>query len=174
MKIQEITKMAICIAIICVASYIAFPLPFTPIGITGQTIAINLIGLILTPKQSFIVVLGYLLLGSFGLPVFAGGSSGIGALIGPAGGFLFGFLAVAPLISYFKGKEIKFSRYLFVTISIGMIVLYIFGAVYMSIVQKISIVSAITLAVLPFIVGDFIKCIIASYIGVRLNKVLKY
>ena len=174
MKIQEITKMAICIAIICVASYIAFPLPFTPIGITGQTIAINLIGLLLTPKHSFIVVLGYILLGSFGLPVFAGGSSGIGALIGPAGGFLFGFLAVAPLISYFKGKEIKFSRYFFVTISIGMIVLYLFGAVYMSIVQKISILSAITLAVLPFIVGDFIKCIIASYIGVRLNKVLKY
>lgn len=174
MKIQEITKMAICIAIICVASYIAFPLPFTPIGITGQTIAINLIGLILKPKQSFIVILAYLLLGCFGLPVFSGGSSGIGALIGPAGGFLFGFLAIAPSISYFKGKEIKFRRYLFTTIFIGMIILYIFGAVYMSIVQKISILSAIKLSVLPFIIGDFIKCIIGSYIGVRLNKVLKY
>lgn len=174
MKIQEITKMAICIAVICVASYISFPLPFTPITITAQTIAINLIGLVLTPKQSFIVVLGYLLLGVFGLPVFAGGTSGIGHLIGPAGGFLFGFLAVAPLISYSKGKKIKFSRYLFVTTFIGMIVLYIFGAVYMSRVQKIGIISAITLAVIPFIIGDFIKCIIASYIGVRLNKVLKY
>lgn len=174
MKIQEITKISICIALICIASYIAFPLPFTPIVLTAQTIVVNLIGLILTPKQSFIVVLGYLLLGCFGLPVFSGGSSGIGALVGPAGGFLFGFLAVAPLISYFKGKEIKFTRYLFTTVFIGMIVLYIFGAVYMSVVQKISIVSAVTLAILPFICGDFLKCILASYIGVRLNKVLKY
>lgn len=174
MKIQEISKMAICIAIICISAYISFPLPFTPIVLTAQTIAVNLIGLILKPKQALIVILGYLLLGCFGLPVFSGGSSGLGTLIGPAGGFLFGFLAVAPLISCFKGKEIKFTRYLFTTVFIGMIVLYIFGAVYMSIVQKISIVSAITLAVLPFIVGDFLKCLLASYIGVRLNKSINY
>ena len=57
--------MSICIAIICVAAYISFPIPFTPVMITGQTIAINLIALILTPRKSFIVVLAYILLGAF-------------------------------------------------------------------------------------------------------------
>lgn len=165
--------MSICIAIICVSAYISFPLPFTPAMITAQTIAINLVALILTPKQSFLVVLLYILLGAFGLPVFSGGASGFGKLFGPTGGFIIGFLIMAPLISYLKGKNNSFKRYLSVTILIGMTVLYAFGAVYMSIVQKISIISALLLAVFPFIVGDILKCILSSFIAVKLNKILK-
>ncbi|MDU3549148.1 MAG: biotin transporter BioY [Clostridium sp.] len=164
MKIKELTKMSICIAIICISSYISFPLPFTPTMITAQTIAINLVALILTPKQSFIVVLLYIFLGAFGLPVFSGGTSGFGRLFGPTGGFILGFLVIAPNNS--------FKRYLFVTVFIGMIVLYCFGAIYMSIIQKISIISALSLAVFPFVVGDIFKCILSSYLAVKLNKVL--
>ena len=105
MKIKELTKMSICIAIICISSYISFPLPFTPTMITAQTIAINLVALILTPKQSFIVVLLYIFLGAFGLPVFSGGTSGFGRLFGPTGGFILGFLVIAPFMSYLKGKN---------------------------------------------------------------------
>jgi biotin transport system substrate-specific component len=165
--------MSICIAIICVSAYISFPLPFTPAMITAQTIAINLVALILTPKQSFLVVLLYIFLGAFGLPVFSGGTSGFGKLFGPTGGFIIGFLVIAPLISYLKGKNNSFKRYLSVTILAGMIVLYAIGAVYMSIVQKISIIAALSLAVFPFIVGDILKCFLSSFIAVKLNKTLK-
>lgn len=140
--------------------------------ITAQTIAINLVALILTPKQSFIVVLLYIFLGAFGLPVFSGGTSGFGRLFGPTGGFILGFLVIAPFMSYLKGKNNSFKRYLFVTVFIGMIVLYCFGAIYMSIIQKISIISALSLAVFPFVVGDIFKCILSSYLAVKLNKVL--
>ncbi|WP_411167375.1 biotin transporter BioY [Clostridium sp. MB05] len=173
MKIKELTKMSICIAIICISAYISFPLPFTPTMVTAQTIAINLVALILTPKQSFIVVLLYILLGAFGLPVFSGGTSGFGKLFGPTGGFILGFLAIAPLMSYLKGKNNSFKRYLAVTIFVGMPVLYAFGAVFMSISQKISIMSALSLAVVPFIIGDIFKCFLSSYIAVKLNKILK-
>lgn len=174
MKIKELTKMSICIAIICISAYISFPLPFTPAMVTAQTIAINLVALILTPKQSFIVVLLYILLGTFGLPVFSGGTSGFGKLFGPTGGFILGFLAIAPLMSYLKGKNNSFKRYLFVTIFVGMIVLYAFGAIFMSVVQKISIMSALSLAVFPFIIGDILKCLLSSYIAVKLNKIFKF
>ncbi|MGG7213881.1 biotin transporter BioY [Clostridium nigeriense] len=174
MKIKELTKMSICIAIICVSAYISFPLPFTPVMITSQTIAINLVALILTPKQSFLVVLLYILLGAFGLPVFSAGTSGFGRLFGATGGFILGFLVVAPLIGYLKGKNNNLKRYLFVTVFIGMIVLYIFGTIYMSIVQKITIISALSLSVFPFIVGDVLKCFISSFIAIKLNKILKY
>lgn len=173
MKIKELTKMSICIAIICISAYISFPLPFTPAMITAQTIAINLVALVLTPKQSFLVVLLYMFLGVFGLPVFSGGTSGFGKLFGPTGGFILGFLVIAPLMSYLKGKNNSFKRYLFVTIFVGMTVLYAFGAIYMSIVQKISIIAALSLAVFPFIVGDILKCCLSSYIAAKLNKVLK-
>lgn len=172
MKIKELTKMSICIAIICVSAYISFPLPFTPTMITAQTIAINLVALILTPKQSFLVVLLYIFLGAFGLPVFSGGTGGFGKLFGPTGGFIIGFLVIAPLISYLKGKNNSFKRYLFVTIFVGMIILYAVGAVYMSIVQKISIIAALSIAVFPFIFGDILKCFLSSFIAVKLNKAL--
>lgn len=164
--------MSICIAIICVSAYISFPLPFTPTMITAQTIAINLVALILTPKQSFLVVLLYIFLGAFGLPVFSGGTGGFGKLFGPTGGFIIGFLVIAPLISYLKGKNNSFKRYLFVTIFVGMIILYAVGAVYMSIVQKISIIAALSIAVFPFIFGDILKCFLSSFIAVKLNKAL--
>lgn len=172
MKINELTKMSICIAIICISAYISFPLPFSPVMITAQTIAINLVALILTPKQSFIVTLLYIILGAFGLPVFSGGTSGFGRIFGPTGGFILGFLIITPLMSYFKGKDYNFKRYLSVTIIIGMIVLYAIGTIFMSIVQKISIVQALSLAVFPFIVGDIFKCVLSSFIAVKLNKVI--
>lgn len=171
MKINELTKMSICIAIICISAYISFPLPFSPVMITAQTIAINLVALILTPKQSFIVTLLYIILGAFGLPVFSGGTSGFGRIFGPTGGFILGFLIITPLMSYFKGKDYNFKRYLSVTIIIGMIVLYAVGAVFMSVVQTISIVQALSLAVFPFVVGDIFKCVLSSFIAVKLNKV---
>lgn len=173
MKIRELTKMSMCVAIICISAYISFPLPFTPTMVTAQLIAINLISLILKPKQATIVVLMYIILGAFGLPVFSGGGSGFGKLFGPTGGFIAGFLVIAPLISYLKGEGNKYIRYLSVTIFIGMPILYVLGAGYFSIVQKTNIASALSLTVFPFIIADLFKCFLSSYIAVILNRVLK-
>ena len=172
MKTRELTKMSICVAIICISALISFPLPLIPAMITAQTIAINLIALILKPKQSFIVVLLYILLGAFGLPVFSGGTCGFGKIFGPTGGFILGFLVITPMMSYLKGRNNSFKRYLGITIFVGMPVLYIFGAVFMSIALKISIMATLTLAVFPFILGDIFKCFISSYLAVKLNNVL--
>lgn len=172
MKTRELTKMSICIALICISAYISFPLPFTPAMVTAQTIIINLIALILTTKQSFIVVLVYILLGIFGLPVFSGGASGFGKLFGPTGGFIIGFLVIAPIMSYLKGKYNNLKRYLGITIFVGMPILYIFGATFMSIVLKTSLIHALMLSAVPFIFGDIFKCFIGSYLAVKLNNVL--
>ena len=96
---RELTKMALCTALLCVSSYLSFPIPFTPIVITAQTLIVTLIGLILSPVSSFFSVLVFTLLGCVGLPVFSGGTAGIARLAGPTGGFSLGFLAAAPLIS---------------------------------------------------------------------------
>lgn len=105
MNIKEMTKLSLCTALICVSSYIVIPLPFTPIMITGQTMAVNLIALILSPVHSAICIMAFILLGASGLPVFAGGSSGLGVLFGQTGGFILGFLFAAVAISFLKGKK---------------------------------------------------------------------
>src|SRR5690606_2034442 len=104
-SINEMTKISLCAALLCISSYIAFPIPFTPIMITAQTIAVNLLALVLSPAHSAISVMLFMLLGIIGLPVFAGGNSGLGALFGPTGGFIIGFLFSAIAIGYFKGKK---------------------------------------------------------------------
>lgn len=170
--IKEMTKLSLCIALLSISSYIVIPLPFTPIMITGQTIAVNLIGLILNPIHSAICISVFILLGVGGLPIFAGGNSGLGTLLGPTGGFLIGFLLAVVAIGCLKGKKINLYRYLIVTIFVGMPITYFLGAAYMSYLLKITYVKALQIGVIPFILGDIIKAILASVIAVRLNTYL--
>ncbi len=171
-NIKEVTKLSLCIALLCISSYIIIPLPFTPIMITGQTIVVNLIALILNPIHSAICVTIFILLGASGLPVFAGGNSGLGTLFGPTGGFIVGFLFAAVAMSYLKGTKISLRKYLLITIFVGMPVTYLLGVAYMSYILNITYTKALQLGVIPFLAGDLIKAVLASIIAVRLNNYL--
>ncbi|MBU5677738.1 biotin transporter BioY [Alkaliphilus sp. MSJ-5] len=170
-SISEMTKISLCTALLCISSYILLPLPFTPIMITAQTIVVNLIALTLKPIHSVISIVMFILLGVIGLPVFAGGIGGLGALFGPTGGFIIGFIFSAIAISYLKGKKINLVRYLLVTILIGMPITYLFGATYMSYVLNMGYIKTLQVAVIPFIVGDIIKATLASIIALKLNSI---
>lgn len=170
-SIRDITMVGLMVAMLCVTAYISFPIPFTPILITAQTIVINLIGLILKPKKSVITILVFLLIGSIGIPVFSGGRAGIGTLVGPSGGYFLGFVISVFAISTLRGNKVDFKRYLFLTIVIGMPIIYFFAAMWMSYYNGATIIETIKISVLPFIVGDIIKGFIASIIAVRLNKI---
>ena len=68
--VHSITKMAICVALLCVSAYISFPLPFASAMVTALTVAMNLAAFILTPQQTLVVMLMYTAIGAAGLPVF--------------------------------------------------------------------------------------------------------
>ena len=72
-----------------------------------------------------------------------------------------------------KGKKIDFKRYSIVGIVISLPVVYIGGLISMILVLNISLQAAIVQAVLPFIFGDVVKCLLAAFLGVRLNKALE-
>ena len=59
-RVYTLTKIALCITLLIVCSYLVVPLPFTPVVITGQTLAVNLIALLLTPKQTIAVLISLL------------------------------------------------------------------------------------------------------------------
>lgn len=171
-NIRSLTKMAICLAMLCVSAYIAFPLPFASTMLSATTIVLNLTAFIMKPKQTFIVILLYVILGAVGLPVFVGGSCGFGEVFGPNGGFFLGFLIAYPLISLFKGKELSFRRYSIVAIAIGIPVIYTGAVLSYMLFFKFSIGKAFLITALPFIPGDVAKALIAAWIGVRINRIM--
>lgn len=172
MNSRQLTKIAICIALLCVSAYISFPLPFTPAMVTAITIVINVIAFTLTPKEAFITVGIYLLMGIVGLPVFGGGASGISKILGPTGGYYFGFWIAPVVMSLVKGKGVSFKRYLVVTIFVGLTIIYGLGTVFMSYYQQVSIGAVIMSAIVPFIPGDLIKSVASVYISMALNRAL--
>jgi len=79
---------------ICLGAMVNVDLPWKDGGIpiTGQSLAVLVVGFVLGRKLGLLVIAIYLIAGLAGLPVFAKGASGIDTLIGGSGGFLYGFL----------------------------------------------------------------------------------
>lgn len=171
-QVQDLTKMALCMAFCCVAAFISFPLPFTPGLVTALTIAIGVTALVLPPNLAFVAVASYVFLGAVGLPLFPGGVGGLGRLLGPTGGFYFGWPIVCWLQSRLKGKQINFRRYALVTVGIGVPLTYVGGLISMMLVMQVDLWQGLVMAVFPFIPGDIMKALLAAFIGARVNTML--
>jgi len=169
MQTKTLTKMSMCVALCCVTAYISFPLPFTPGMVTALTFALSLTAYLLTPKQTFIVILVYVALGAVGLPVLGGGQS-LSRLIGPTGGFYFAWLVAYPLMSLAKGSLPNLKRYVAINILIAMPITYVGGLISMILLLDINLWQALTMAVFPFILGDVLKATAAALLGVKLSK----
>lgn len=135
-----------------------------------QTVTINLTALVLTPAQSLVTIGTWLIMGAIGLPVFSGGG-GFGRLLGVTGGFYWGFLVAAPLMSAFKGKKISFKKYLLVTVFLGVVTEHFFAILMMCFHNGFDVSAAFTGICLPFISGDILKCVLSSFLAVKLNSV---
>jgi len=147
-------------------------LPFSPVPITGQTFAVLMLTALLGSRCGVLAVLAYLVEGILGLPVFAGGM-GLAVLIGPTGGYLVGFVAVAYVVG--KLAEMGWDRRVSTTIAAmlaGEIVLYTFGVCWLAIMTNIRI--ALTVGLYPFIVGDILKVVLAAAVLPAGWKLLNY
>lgn len=172
-SVHAMTKMSICVAFCCVTAYLSFPLPFTPGMVTALTVALGVTAFVLTPLQTFLVLLVYVFLGCAGLPVFAGGTSGISKIVGPVGGFIIAWVLVYPMVSALKGKSISFRRYALVDILLGMPVTYLGGMISLMFFMDLTLEEAFAIGVLVYIPADLMKCLLAAFLGVRINKALE-
>jgi biotin transport system substrate-specific component len=151
-----------------VGAYLIIPFPLVPI--TLQTLFLNLACAILGGYLAGLSQVVYLLLGIIGLPVFAGGKAGIGVLFGPTGGYLIGFVVAAFVI----GKLIELREkpgfvWMALSMVVGLVVIYLLGIVQLSFVAKLSFAKAVSVGVLPFLIGDAIKIAAASLIALKLR-----
>src|SRR5690242_4824367 len=96
--LRAIVLMAVGTALLTLSAKIQVPLPYVPM--TLQTLVVLIIGASYGWRLGAATVGLYLLQGAMGLPVFAGPTAGIGYMMGPTGGFLFGFLAAAVVMGF--------------------------------------------------------------------------
>lgn len=89
-RTRSIAFVGLTIAIMAVSAWVTVPLG--PIPFTLQMFAVTFAIVVLKPQEAIAAIVGYLLLGAIGVPVFSGMRGGVGVLVGPTGGFLWGYL----------------------------------------------------------------------------------
>jgi biotin transport system substrate-specific component len=158
-KVNQVVLIVAASWLLAVSAQFSVYLPFSPVPVTGQTLAVLLIGALLGKNRGAAAVGLYLIQGAAGLPVFAGGKSGFITLFGPTGGYLVGFIAAAYIVGILV--ELRYDKslvYLGFSMFIGSLVIYIFGLFWL--VQFTGESSALQMGLFPFLVGDLVKILI--------------
>lgn len=175
LNVKDMVYSALFATLTAVLSYITIPLPFTPIPITGQSLAVMLAGCVLTPLQAGLSMITFLFMGAIGLPVFSAGRAGAGVIVGKSGGYLIGYLIGAVIISLLVRKNKSKVNMFLACLFGGIIVVHILGALWLGYVTGIGIQKAFIVGSVPFLIGDSLKAIATTVIAVRLNKeITKY
>lgn len=156
-------------ALTAIGSLIVIPLQ--PLPITLQTLFTGLAGVLLGGYTGALSQIIYVLLGIIGLPVFAGGKAGLGTLLGPSGGYLLGFIAGA----YVIGKIVETKRepgsvWLVMALVAGNLVIYMLGTLQLALVAHFSLLKAVMVGVVPFLIGDLLKLLTAAWLGLKLRR----
>lgn len=155
-------------ALTAAGAWISIPLPYVPV--TLQTLFTMLAGAVLGPYYGALAMVVYVLLGLIGLPVYAQGQSGFGALIGPAGGYLIGFVVGAVAIGLLaRAKKSPGFLWLCMAMAIGEFIVLAFGTAHLSLVAGMPHDRAIIVGFLMFVPGDILKIVAAAYIARKIE-----
>ena len=168
-QIRYIVWTALMAALISCGGIISIPIGAVPI--TLQNMFIMLAGLLLPRRYGISAVLLYLAVGCLGLPVFAGGRSGIATFTGPTGGYLFSFILMTYITSL-KDKLPNPSSFLlvFLLCCLSVIATLVIGTIFLSYILNISLVKAWIVGSAPFIIGGFAKAFAATAIYIYFQK----
>ena len=145
------------------AAQLSFPVPGSPVPVTGQTFAVLLTAAALGPARGLAAQALYLLMGAVGLPVFAGAGHGPGVIFGASGGYLIGFLAAAAITGYGarRGADRSPVRTLLL-FAVASVVIYAIGTTWLCLDTGMSAGAEISAGVTPFLPGDTAKALLAA------------
>ena len=160
---RKLTRCALFAAMMALCAWIGIPLGHTVF--TMQTFGVLLALGILGGKRGTISILCYLLLGAAGLPVFSGFRGGIGAILGPTGGYLWGFLATGLVFWLLE----KWSRP--VAMAAGILVCYACGTLWYMTYTGGALAAVLAQTVLPYLIPDALKLVLALRLMKRLKKI---
>jgi biotin transport system substrate-specific component len=153
-------------AFVALCAHVSFPVFFTPVPLTLQTLAVILVGLMLGPRLGFSVLTLYLVEGAIGLPVFSPqGPGGIAQLLGSTGGYLLAY-PLAAAAGGFVARLAHTPRFRFIAAvfagCIASFIILMIGAAWLAHLLHASSSVAAHLAVEPFLPGECLKVAVAA------------
>ncbi len=171
MSAKKTAIIGILAALICVLAPFSFPAGAIPISLT--TLAIYIVSCTVGRKYALPAVVIYILLGAAGLPVFSSFTGGFQCLAGLTGGYIIGYIPCTIIISAltdkFENKKIVYP----LSMILGTLICYAFGTIRYMQVAECGLLTALTVCILPFLIGDAVKIAAASCVGFTLRKRLK-
>jgi len=170
--VKEMAVTAVMTAILCILGPWAFQIPISPVPISLCSMGIYFVLYVLGIKLGTLSVLLYVLLGTFGLPVFTNFSGGFAKLLGPTGGYIIGYLFLALICGFFLWKFPEKLVLHILGFVLGTCVLYLFGTLWLQYQLSLTFPAALMAGVIPYIPGDIVKLILAMAIGMPLKRQL--
>lgn len=162
-------------ALIAVCSWISIP---TAVPFTLQTFAVFMAVSVLGGKRGTLAVAVYILLGTAGVPVFAGFTGGPGILLGSTGGYIAGFLLTALIMWGMEGIGRGNAVLRAAGMLLGLLACYAAGtawfvAVYGRANGGVSVMTALSWCVFPFIIPDLVKIALASAVSPAVRMAIR-
>lgn len=170
--VGNIARAAVFAALVGACAYVSFPNPLAPqIPVTLQVLALFLAAIFLGPVWGTASLSLYLVAGAAGVPVWAGGGAGVGALFGPTGGYLWSY----PLAAFVIGlvvhggltltdpRDASLGR-LVGGMALGTVVVYAFGSLGIYLATPLGLTAAIISGSAAFVPVELVK--IAAAVGV--------
>jgi len=169
MKIIQISYLGLGVLVIYLSTFIDFEIKNVEIPITGQSLAVLVMVYLLPKKWGLYAIITYVIIGILGLPVFADATFGIETIKGNSGGYIYGFIFAAWVITLFKTikKPFKLANICFGML-LGTLLILLFGYIHLSF--RIGTKDAFVYGVQPFIVGGLIKVAVGTFIVWFWNK----
>ena len=168
-KTKNLVQIALSAAFIAVCAWLTIP---GPVPFTMQTMAVLTVAGLLGAGKGCAAVGVYLLLGAVGAPVFHGFQGGAQVLVGPTGGYLIGFVFTALLVGWAVRRFQKLWQ-MVLFMALGILICYAFGtawfmAVYTRGGNAVTLGGALSMCVLPYLIPDGIKIVLAAALVKRL------
>jgi biotin transport system substrate-specific component len=165
--LTQVLFVAAGVAFISLLAQIAIPVPGSPVPVTGQTLAVLLIGTTYGARLGVLTFATYLLAGIAGAPIFAPSATsanhGIDRLIGATGGYLVGMLVASLVLGYLADRKAdqKF-RTSFPALLLGDAIIFTFGLLWLQQTLDLSWSKTIAAGFTPFILGEALKIAITA------------
>jgi biotin transport system substrate-specific component len=156
---------------VAICAHISIPVPFSPVPFTLSNLAVLLVALMLGPQRGFAALALYLCEGAAGAPVFSpAGPGGVAQLVGPTGGYLIAYPAMAYVAGVLFGR-FRGNRFVaaLAASTLAEIILFACGISWLTMYTH-SLSRATLFGLMPFLILEPMKILIASALGSRSNR----
>jgi biotin transport system substrate-specific component len=174
LSIRRIVAVGLAALVVALSAQVAVPVPFSPVPMTLQPLAVLVVGALLGPAAGAAALIVYLMAGVAGLPVFSAGRAGAAWLVGPTGGYLLAFpvaAAVVGAIAREREGRVPLLR-LLVALAAGMAVIHVGGVAHLALLGG-DPADAFRIGFVPFLTGDLLKIGLAAAIVLSAGPALR-